>query len=382
MTTIEKLLTCLGLIGFGILCPQLLFIFGVEGPQLMLEQYLGALANPSILSLAGFSFILVAVFFGGGDAIGVTLLGIFTAFLLVSTSVEVGFMMWLKNLMAKTAYTSNFHLNYIVGLSTLLIGLVFSFFPRVSFKALFAILVVVPILFIGVTQHMGMFQFQKEFDISVNEGLSTLIGMIDQKYQEMPQVKEFIDDVEEDEELSPEQKQKKLEELQESITKLEDDQSALKRLKEENAKFKELIAKQQEELDKVGWCSSSRDSDVKTKTFDEAVRPNQPCVRDFAVSIVKEFPGSFNGSARGIPGPAGIEQICALNMHLFSNWDYISDPIVLRDDFYSQADRTIAIGLAGDCDDFAVLDGLLRRSHWRKSTHYGWCLFWWWPRLG
>ncbi len=40
---------------------------------------------------------------------------------------------------------------------------------------------------------------------------------------------------------------------------------------------------------------------------------------------------------------------------MFSNWKYISDPTILRDDYYSKADRTIAIGLAGDCDDFSVL---------------------------
>ena len=28
----------------------------------------------------------------------------------------------------------------------------------------------------------------------------------------------------------------------------------------------------------------------------------------------------------------------------------------MRDDFYSPADRTIAIGLAGDCDDFSTLN--------------------------
>ncbi|HEC62185.1 MAG TPA: hypothetical protein ENI27_08030 [bacterium] len=37
------------------------------------------------------------------------------------------------------------------------------------------------------------------------------------------------------------------------------------------------------------------------------------------------------------------------------DWSYISDPLVMRDEYYSSADRTIAVGFAGDCDDFAIL---------------------------
>jgi hypothetical protein len=97
------------------------------------------------------------------------------------------------------------------------------------------------------------------------------------------------------------------------------------------------------------------DTSSQTKSFEEAVITEQPCVRDFAVAIVKDLPGNFYDTDRGLPGKDGINQICALNLNLFSNWKYISDPTVLRDDYYSRADRTIAIGLAGDCDDFAIL---------------------------
>ena len=171
----------------------------------------------------------------------------------------------------------------------------------------------------------------------------------------MPTVVQYIEDVEADKTIDSQEKESQIKELQENITKLEDDKKIIEDLKKENERFKELIQKQQIELENIGWCKSSKDTSSQTKSFYEAVQTNQPCVRDFAVTIVKEFPGSYSSMHMGIPGKEGLDQICALNLHLFSNWKYISDPTILRDDYYSKADRTIAIGLAGDCDDFSVL---------------------------
>ena len=355
MTTFEKILTSLGFLGFFILLPQLLAILGFSEIQTILENNLRSLAAPSAMSLVGLGMILLAVIFGGGETIGATFLGLFLGFILISTSVEVSFMVWLKNLMLKSDITSNFNLNYLIGVASILLGLILSYTTKVSFKGLVIVIIVLPLTFIGVTQSMGIFQFKNKFEITIDKGFSSLASLIDSEYQEMPEVVSYIKEVESDTILNQKEKENKIEGLQENINKLEDDKAALEQLKKENEIFKELIKQQEKELASIGWCKSSMDTSSQTKSFEEAVITEEPCVRDFAVAIVKDFPGNFYDTDRGLPGKDGINQICALNLNLFSNWKYISDPTVLRDDFYSRADRTIAIGLAGDCDDFAVL---------------------------
>ncbi|MCT4580468.1 MAG: hypothetical protein N4A35_03545 [Flavobacteriales bacterium] len=356
MTAYEKIITTLGFLGFFILLPQLLAIFGINDPQLFLEQNLGAIGTASALSIIGLSLILLAVIFGGGETIGATFLGLVIGFLLISTSVEVSFMVWLKKIMALSNITSNFNLNYLVGVSSILLGLLLSYSSKFSFKALFAIIIILPLSFIGISQAFELFQFENKFEITVDKGFSSLASLIDPEYQDMPEVVSYIQTVETDTVLNQKEKEEKMEELQENINKLEEDKATLEQLKKENEKFKALIKQQAKELAAVGWCKSAMDTSSQTKSFQEAVTTDEPCVRDYALTIVKDFPGNFYDTERGLPGKSGMNQICALNLHLFSNWKYISDPTVLRDDFYSRADRTIAIGLAGDCDDFAVLN--------------------------
>ena len=355
MNIFEKLLTIIGIIGFLFLMPHLLSIFEYDAFQLFLEQRIGNLANPSTLSLVGLSFILVAIIFGGGDTIGATFLGLVIGFILISSSLEVSFMTWLKSLMAKFWLSSNFHLNYIVGIASIFMGLLFSFTSKLSFKALFILIFAMPLLFIGGAQYLDLFKFKGEFEISIDKGYAALVSLIDEEYREMPTVIQYIEEVETDSTIDNAEKEAKMKTLQDNISKLEEDKEILENLKKENEIFKELIAQQQIELENIGWCKSSKDTSSQTKSFAEAVQTHQPCVRDFAVTIVKDFPGSYSSIHPGLPGKEGLDQICALNLHLFSNWNYISDPTVLRDDYYSRADRTIAIGLAGDCDDFAVL---------------------------
>lgn len=75
-----------------------------------------------------------------------------------------------------------------------------------------------------------------------------------------------------------------------------------------------------------------------------------PQTRDFAASIAKDAPGSYN-----------VGQICLIWSRLSDDFRYVSDPAG-KEDFVSPASRTIAAGLAGDCDDLAVLTAALIRA--------------------
>ena len=91
-------------------------------------------------------------------------------------------------------------------------------------------------------------------------------------------------------------------------------------------------------------------------TYPLAVRPETPCVRDFAVSLASAHPGPYSqGGYPFTPGPEGMRQIFILHRYVSSQWKYITDPLFTDRDYYSSADRTLALGFAGDCDDFAIL---------------------------
>ena len=73
-----------------------------------------------------------------------------------------------------------------------------------------------------------------------------------------------------------------------------------------------------------------------------AIEPTNPIVRSFAVSLAKRYPGPYN-----------VGQICAIYEYLRSHWKYVNDPRGF--DYFAPASESIISGLAGDCDDFAIL---------------------------
>jgi len=80
------------------------------------------------------------------------------------------------------------------------------------------------------------------------------------------------------------------------------------------------------------------------KMIQDAMDDTNPITRDFAVQLASQFPLKESNT---------IDQICAVYDHIYSKWKYVPDP--RNNEFFSRASRTIEIGLAGDCDDFAIL---------------------------
>jgi len=78
------------------------------------------------------------------------------------------------------------------------------------------------------------------------------------------------------------------------------------------------------------------------KKVSAAIEPTTPIVRDYAVNLAKKY-----------PGPYSVAQICAIWYHLKENWRYVNDP--RSKEYLAPASETIKVGLAGDCDDFAIL---------------------------
>ena len=152
------------------------------------------------------------------------------------------------------------------------------------------------------------------------------------------------------------------------------------RQKEEIARLQELLQETREAL----AANKAVKAAEQVTGYREAVRPAAPEVRDFAVNLASQHPGSYHRSARakGVPSPEGVRQIIAIHRFIADNWKYVNDPLIIQGNYYSPADRTIALGLAGDCDDFAILlascieavGGLARILHGTCGDYaHAWC---------
>jgi len=82
----------------------------------------------------------------------------------------------------------------------------------------------------------------------------------------------------------------------------------------------------------------------------DALRPPDPSVRDFAVGLVRPGHG----------GTFRMSQVCDIWDGVVARWTYVEDP--RGSEYLSPPGRTIALGLKGDCDDYAVLMAALIES--------------------
>ncbi|MFP4705549.1 MAG: transglutaminase domain-containing protein [Spirochaetaceae bacterium] len=174
------------------------------------------------------------------------------------------------------------------------------------------------------------------------------------EYEE--EVEPYIEEIARDEELAWEEQRDRVKELKERIAELEAQRERFEETREKNAEYREEIARLRRRMDEVTLRAPEADDLEKVTSYREAVRPSVPLVRDFAVELAGEAPGSYHrSSAMRMPGATGIRQVISVHRYTSAQWKYVNDPVVARTDYYSPADRTIAAGFAGDCDDFAVL---------------------------
>jgi hypothetical protein len=124
----------------------------------------------------------------------------------------------------------------------------------------------------------------------------------------------------------------------------------------ESAEEEKEKDEEQKLIEELGSRIRELEADRQVSSYAEAVRPRVPLVRDFAVRLAGSIPGSYYAAAGSqLPGETGIRQVLAIHRYLAGSWKYVNDPIAGRSDYLSPADRTIALGLSGDCDDFAIL---------------------------
>ena len=183
------------------------------------------------------------------------------------------------------------------------------------------------------------------------------LALLDPAYHEYrDEVKDYLDDAAEEQDLTRERQEELVQELNERIRRLEAEVERFEEMSAATEADAEAVERLRRKLEELEANRFSEDDFTRVTSYAEAVRPQVPLVRDFAVEIASQYPGPYYRSPGArTPGRHGIEQVLALQQYIVSQWSYVNDPFVIHDNYYSPAERTIALGLGGDCVDYSIL---------------------------
>ena len=146
MERYEKLFDVVGWLGFALLTPVALYLFGVQPVVDVMDAKLGFAGHPEFWVLLSFALVLLRIFFGGEHIILPLFLGFAGGFFLLSLVARIGFMGWFWRPATDQFFFQNDRLTFVVGAAVLFFGLIFSYFRRISLLLQLLILVLLPML--------------------------------------------------------------------------------------------------------------------------------------------------------------------------------------------------------------------------------------------
>jgi hypothetical protein len=146
MERYEKLFDAVGWLGFALLTPVVLYVFGVPKVVEIMDARLGFAGNLEFWVLLGFGLVTLRIFFGGEHIILPLLLGFAGGFFLLSLVGRVGFMGWYWRPAAAQFFFQNDRLTVTVGAAVLFLGLIFSYFRRIGLLVQLLLLIFLPML--------------------------------------------------------------------------------------------------------------------------------------------------------------------------------------------------------------------------------------------
>jgi len=88
--------------------------------------------------------------------------------------------------------------------------------------------------------------------------------------------------------------------------------------------------------------TSGADYSNRAQKIASAIDYTNSITRNYAVQLAAKYPGNYS-----------ISQICQIWEDVKPNWKYVNDPA--GSDYFAPASQSIGNGLAGDCDDFAIV---------------------------
>jgi hypothetical protein len=146
MERYEKLFDAVGWIGFALLSPVALYLFQVQPVVQLMDTKLGFAGRLEFWVLLAFGLILLRIFFGGERIILPLFLGFAGSFFLLSLVAGIDFMGWFWRPAKQQFFFRNDKLTFVVGAAVLFLGLIFSYFRKISLLVQLLLLILLPLL--------------------------------------------------------------------------------------------------------------------------------------------------------------------------------------------------------------------------------------------
>jgi Skp family chaperone for outer membrane proteins len=343
-----------GLLALLCVVPAALAAFGRTEDALFLERAVGPFGAPGSLLLAGLALLALRVLFGSGDLILPQLVGTLLALCYFGASFNLPWLGFLRAAASRFPAFSVALPPLAAGVSAAVLGVLLSKGTTKSGLRALAVAILSVVVFVAV----GGYALTPKVDpaaLSVDASLRRMAEAVGAEYRD-PVVDAAVKKVLEDQEKSVEAKTREIEELKQRLQKSESDREAIAKRSEEDGKLSKELEEANRKLQELQERMIDTDPALPGGAYERAVQPLDPAVRDFAVSAAMSVSGAFDapqGSRK--PTVEGLRQAYLVHTAVASKWKYVSDPGVSWSEYLSPARRTLKLGLAGDCDDFAAM---------------------------
>lgn len=157
MSVRERIFNLLGWLGFVIILPVGLLVFGIGGPIEALRGLLGKFGDTTFLVIVFLGLELLRIVFGSDKIISPMLISIVMTLLLFSLSVPVSFMKGVVSVFAGVPFLQNAPLIFLSGIAVTFIGILLSYLKKLHIILQLLILVVLPVAFLVVSHYLGWF---------------------------------------------------------------------------------------------------------------------------------------------------------------------------------------------------------------------------------
>lgn len=347
----------LALLGLAFLAPPALAAFGVTGPASFARNAFGAFGESGILLLAFAACFLLAALFGTVKKAIPVLSGLAAGLFLFAGAFELPGLEGVRRALFRFAPFAETGAALFAGALAVVSG---NLAGRVARLKAGPGLVLPPALGLAALLVLaGLDPFPEgatRLDASsVEAALRSVAASFGAEYRN-PEVEAAVRRALEGKDATLAEKEKALAELSERLERAEADKAALERAAEGGAALEAELAAARKSLAELEGRLERDLPPVTGGRYDKAVQPADPAVRDFAVKAASAAPGAWDEpQGSRLPNAAGARQLVLVHAALASAWKYVSDPAVSWTDYTSPARRSLALGLAGDCDDFAAL---------------------------
>ncbi len=345
----------LGFIGWLFALPAALLVCGLPKASTLFQASFGPFGAPSSLLLVFLVLTLLGMLFGSAGRAFPVLVGLVLSLACFATVFDFPGLGFVRAAVARFPAFSEPGPAFFSGLLAIALGSILG--HSTTGKSLKR----AGLIFLATLACLIALAWAKPFPkleagaLSIEGALAGISKTLGYEYRN-PEVEKALKVVVEDRDKTVAEKEKLIAELTARVQKAGEDEASLraaaedaKRLAGELEAAKAALATLKGKLDKD-------QPQLKGGSYAEAVQPFDPNVRDFAVKAASSSPGAFDRPQGSFsPTVEGIRQAALVHAAVSGSWKYVSDPGVDWGDYVSPAKRSLALGLAGDCDDFAVM---------------------------